>query len=184
MKPSSLVTYHSRYCKTEAQEACGIPLLPLRSGTGPAPKTDSDHDIVDEAIELFRATILFKEFKVEGPADKLIVYLTVFIQKILSLTVRSKVHDEKTISEIAKKLVKEPVPKSDDAKFYMRALGLCEAAKNATEAKQYDGYLMQVKSECAERLLKRMYDYDGMDFKYWLPFGKIKFMGKDFNNTP
>lgn len=68
-------------------------MLPLRSGSGPAPKSDSDHDIVDEAIELFRATILFKEFKVEGPADKLIVYLTVFIQKILALTIRSKEHD-------------------------------------------------------------------------------------------
>jgi len=56
-------------------------MLPLRgNSSGPAPKSDEEKDIVDEAITLFRATIMFKNFKPEGPADKLIVYLTVFIQ--------------------------------------------------------------------------------------------------------
>lgn len=58
-------------------------MLPLKGGSGPAPKSDEEKDIVDEAITLFRATIMFKNFKPEGPADKLIVYLTVFIQKCL-----------------------------------------------------------------------------------------------------
>ncbi len=40
-------------------------------------------DIVDEAIELYRATIMFKEFQPRGGADRVIVYLTFFIQKCL-----------------------------------------------------------------------------------------------------
>jgi len=52
-------------------------------GTGPAPKSDESVDIIDEAITLFRSTILFKNFSPKGPADKVIVYLTVFIQKCL-----------------------------------------------------------------------------------------------------
>jgi hypothetical protein len=48
-------------------------------GAGPAPKSDESIDIIDEAITLFRSTILFKNFKPSGPADKLIVYITVFI---------------------------------------------------------------------------------------------------------
>ena len=35
--------------------------------------------INEKAITMFRATILFKNFKTLGPADKVIVYLTVFI---------------------------------------------------------------------------------------------------------
>ena len=59
-------------------------MLPLRgTSSGPAPKTQDAVDIVEEAISMFRATIMFKNFKPEGPADKLIVYLTVFIQKCL-----------------------------------------------------------------------------------------------------
>ena len=58
--------------------------MPLHgNSTGPAPKTDDAIDIIDEAITLFCATIMFKNFKPEGPADKAIVYLTVFIQKCL-----------------------------------------------------------------------------------------------------
>lgn len=77
------MTYHSSFCKAKDVElACGLPLLALKGSTaGPSPKADSDEavDIVDEAISMFRATIMFKNFKPEGPADKIIVYLTVFI---------------------------------------------------------------------------------------------------------
>ena len=59
-------------------------MLPLKGqSAGPAAKSDDAIDIVDEAITLFRSTIMFKNFKPEGPADKVIVYLTVFIQKCL-----------------------------------------------------------------------------------------------------
>ena len=51
---------------------------------GPAPKADfEDEDIVDEAIQQFRANILFKNYDVRGPADKTLIFLTVFIQKLL-----------------------------------------------------------------------------------------------------
>jgi actin related protein 2/3 complex subunit 3 len=56
------------------------------STVGPAPKADFDgDDIIDEAINQFRANILFKYYDVKGPADKVIIYLTVFIQKCLEI---------------------------------------------------------------------------------------------------
>ena len=73
------MTYHSSFCKTECELACGFPLLPLRSGNGPAPKSSEEMDVIDEAIAQFRANILFKNYKPHGPADKSIVYLTIFI---------------------------------------------------------------------------------------------------------
>ena len=53
---------------------------------GPAIKADFEtDDIVDEAINFFRANILFKYYEVKGPADKVLIYLTVFIQKCLEI---------------------------------------------------------------------------------------------------
>ena len=53
---------------------------------GPAPKAEFDgEDVIDEAITQFRANIFFKNYEVRGPADKVIIYLTVFIQKCLEI---------------------------------------------------------------------------------------------------
>ena len=110
--------------------------------------------------------------------------LTVFMQKVLLEIWRGKDCDEKAALAIAMKLAKEAIPKPDDTKFYMRQLGLLEPAKNLQDGKAYEGYLMQVKAECAARLVQRIYDYDGMDKKYWLAFGRLgKFLGKEFNQT-
>jgi actin related protein 2/3 complex, subunit 3 len=40
-------------------------------------------DIIDEAIMFFRANCFFKNYEIEGSADKVIVFLTVFIQRCL-----------------------------------------------------------------------------------------------------
>ena len=42
-------------------------------------------DVIDEAIAQFRANIFFKNYEVRGPADKVIIYLTVFIQRCLEV---------------------------------------------------------------------------------------------------
>lgn len=51
--------------------------------------TDKD-DIVDEAINFFRANVLFANFTPEGAADKTLIYLTLFIHKVLVTCVRIK----------------------------------------------------------------------------------------------
>ena len=89
------MSYHSKFNKTQADQACGIPLLPV------TPKDiynvdASTHDIVDEAIQLFRANILFKNYKVQGGGDKVIIYLTCFIQKCLEQINRFPAKDQAT----------------------------------------------------------------------------------------
>ena len=44
---------------------------------------DEGEDIIDEALSQFRAQVMFKNFEVKGPADKVLIYLFVFIQKSL-----------------------------------------------------------------------------------------------------
>lgn len=67
--------------------ACGIPLLPIKTTiAGPAaslPSSHKDNDIIDEAIMYFRANVFFKNYEINTSADKLIVFLSVFIQKCI-----------------------------------------------------------------------------------------------------
>ena len=39
-------------------------------------------DIVDEAIDYFRANVLFRSFEMEGAADRVLAYLTLYIQQV------------------------------------------------------------------------------------------------------
>lgn len=78
-----------------------FPLLPLRTKTrGPAyvlpqpaeplpayesPDPDSEsYDILDEIISLFRANTFFRNFEIQGPADRLLVYGIWFLSDCLS----------------------------------------------------------------------------------------------------
>lgn len=76
-----------------------FPLLPLRTKTrGPAftlppvalpanesPDPDSEsYDILDEVLALFRANTFFRNFEIQGPADRLLVYGIWFVSDCLS----------------------------------------------------------------------------------------------------
>ncbi len=51
---------------------------------------DKDDDIVDEAIRLFRANVLFRNFEVQGGGDRILVYLTLFIHQVRRTTFAKK----------------------------------------------------------------------------------------------
>lgn len=65
------------------------PLLILRSNpknpisvfawTGP----EDDPDIIQEALDFFKANVFFNTFEFKGPADNLLVYLTLFTHQCI-----------------------------------------------------------------------------------------------------
>ena len=78
-----------------------VPLLPLRTKTrGPAytlpfpqpalpaaesPDPDSEsYDILDEVLLLFRANTFFRNFEIQGPADRLLIYGILFVSECLA----------------------------------------------------------------------------------------------------
>lgn len=78
-----------------------LPLLPLRTKTrGPAytlpipdpplpayetPDPDSEsYDILDEVLSVFRANTFFRNFEIQGPADRLLVYGILFVSDCLT----------------------------------------------------------------------------------------------------
>ncbi len=84
--------YHSKFSGFDVQVACGCAILPLRPGIGesrgPAPRLDSgdsQDDIIDETLFLYRANSLFRNYLPKGPADRTLIYLTLFVQQCLKV---------------------------------------------------------------------------------------------------
>ena len=83
-------SYHSKFNQKETTKAWGIPIMDFTPKTPTldytklnVPLSEIELDIIDEGIIYFRANVLFKNFSIDGDADKLLVYITVFIQKCL-----------------------------------------------------------------------------------------------------
>ena len=82
-----------------ARRPGNFPVLPLRTRTrGPAytlpplppnvsdldvPTDSESYDCVDEILSLFRANVLFRNFEINGPADRMLIYGTLFITECL-----------------------------------------------------------------------------------------------------
>jgi len=77
------MVYHSQLDTSQCQFACGLPLIPLKSRADHTATESISRDIVDESMYAFRANILFRNFEVKGAADKLLIYLTLFINLCL-----------------------------------------------------------------------------------------------------
>lgn len=94
--------YHSAYNDVPTEEVATIAslsILPFRSKVrGPAPPPLANPppeaeglDIIDEALDLFRPNSLFRNFEIKGGADRLLIYLILFISQCLSIIAGSRV---------------------------------------------------------------------------------------------
>ena len=115
-------SYHSVFNKADIkQKYCGIPVFEFKEKKTPTLDSTKlkvdlkqiELDIIDEAIIYFRANVLFKNFNIEGDADKLLVYITVFIQKCLD---KASDPNQQKAKENMKKLVEqcEYVPRTEN----------------------------------------------------------------------
>ena len=79
------MVYHSQLDAANCVSVCGLPTLPLNNSTAKLQAHDG-RDIVDETLYAFRANIFFRNFEVKGAADKLLIYLTLFVCQCLKRT--------------------------------------------------------------------------------------------------
>ncbi|KAF7539687.1 hypothetical protein G7054_g1911 [Neopestalotiopsis clavispora] len=171
-----------------------FPLLPLRTKTrGPAytlpapseplaaaesPDPDSDsYDILDEVLSLFRANTFFRNFEIQGPADRLLIYGILYTSEVLS-----KIRPSYGVREAQKEVMNTALDLNfsipGDPGFPLNQM--YEPPRDRQDAEQLRQYLSQVRQELANRLLARVYEEggDGKPSKWWLSFTKRKFMGK------
>lgn len=170
-----IMVYHSSFVdEAGVTKACGCPLLPLKSHIkGPAPVSDQEStDIVDEAITFFRANVFFRNFDIKSSADKLLIYLTYYINTALK-----RLEGCRTLAEGTKAIINlglEDVPVPGESGFPFP--GLFSPPGSRKEGELFRNYLKQIREETSGRLLSVAYRSNGTPNKWWLAFAKRKFV--------
>ncbi|PLN85503.1 actin-related protein 2/3 complex subunit 3 [Aspergillus taichungensis] len=185
--------YHSIFLEDRDVGLIGnFPVLPLRTRTrGPAytlpplppnvsdldvPTDSESYDCVDEILSLFRANVLFRNFEINGPADRMLIYGTLFITECLG-----KVRPNMSSLEASKALNNAALDHfaiPGDVSFPLNQA--FEPARDRQDAEMLRQYISQVRQEIAIRLHARLYPGGAGPSKWWLSFAKRKFMGKSF----
>ncbi|KAL1923500.1 uncharacterized protein VTP21DRAFT_8480 [Calcarisporiella thermophila] len=170
--------YHSQFNEaTEFRSLGNMVMLPIKTkvrGPAPPPSDPTADDIIDEALDLFRANCFFRNFEIKGQADRVLIYLILFISECLNklATKPSSQGDAvKTLNTVA--LQNFAIP--GDPNFPLNAL--YQAPKDRNESDILRQYMSQLRQELANRLVERVY-VDGKPSKWWMCFAKRKFMNK------
>ncbi|KAK4686854.1 actin related protein 2/3 complex, subunit 3, partial [Tremellales sp. Uapishka_1] len=197
--------YHSSFNDDPAARLVGnMALLPIHTKIrGPAPiaADPSQPDIIEESLDLFRANCLFRNFEIKGPADRLLIYLILFISECLTKLAPSAGKPSPGYQEAIKQLSTLSVDAFSlpgDAAFPLNSLYHAPASRLDADALR--SYLTQARSELALRLADRLYPFDqqmGADgaptgqsgpraskpSKWWMAFQKRRFMGRTLGSA-
>ncbi|PWY88069.1 ARP2/3 complex subunit Arc18 [Aspergillus sclerotioniger CBS 115572] len=176
--------YHSIFLEDRDVPVIGnFPVLPLRTRTrGPAytlprsPYRRPRSARRQRILSLFRANVLFRNFEINGPADRMLIYGTLFISECLG-----KVKPAMTAREAEKALINVALDHfaiPGDVSFPLNQA--FEPPRDRQDAETLRSYLSQVRQEIAIRLHARLYPGGVGPSKWWLSFAKRKFMGKSF----
>mmetsp|Transcript_145991 Transcript_145991/g.254881 ORF Transcript_145991/g.254881 Transcript_145991/m.254881 type:complete len:176 (-) Transcript_145991:601-1128(-) len=175
------MVYHSTY-NDVAAEACGCAILPIRSKVkGPAPpKRDEGPDILDEVLRYFKPNMLYRTFDVQGPADRLLIYFTLYVHLCLKrINKQTKDQASKTLFALAQETFKIP----GESGFILP--GFIPDSKDLAEAELWRSYVKQLREEVGLRLCDLVYaepEEGGLPSKWWMMFAKRKFLNKSFEN--
>ncbi|GAA5835448.1 hypothetical protein JCM11251_005237 [Rhodosporidiobolus azoricus] len=184
--------YHSAYNPPDDQDARlvgNIALLPFSSrirGAAPAPADPSQPDIIDEALSLFRANSLFRNFEIKGPADRVLIYLILFVGDCLGRIAQARTW---TPQDAHKQLTTHAIDHFSlpgEPGFPLNQVFQGAAPGDRSSSDALRAYLNHARQELVVRLLER-HIYNPADAsteggkkpsKWWMAFQKRKFMGK------
>ena len=152
-----------------------FPDPPLPAHESPDPDSES-YDILDEVLSLFRANSFFRNFEIQGPADRLLIYGIWFVSDCLT-----KIKPGASLRDATKDVNNLAL----DTQFAIPGdpgwplNQMYEPPRDRQDGEILRQYMSQVRQELAARLLARVYDgEDDKPSKWWLSFTKRKFMGK------
>lgn len=153
-----------------------IAILPIKTRfKGPSLPCMDPYDIIDEVLDLFRANTFFKNFEIKGASDRTLIYGILFVSQCLNALNPNTSQNEAV--KVLTNLSLEDFAIPGDIGFPLNALYLPPSNKN--DAVFLRQYLSQFRQELASRLIQRLYTADSArPSKFWLAFGKKKFMNK------
>ncbi|AOA69358.1 Actin-related protein 2/3 complex subunit 3 [Komagataella phaffii CBS 7435] len=170
--------YHSTFLNesSDFRVVGNTSILPIKTKfRGPAYPSNSDYDIIDECLDLFRANSFFKNFEIKGPADRLLIYGILFISSCLQQLKSNTTKNEAV--RILSNLSLDDFSIPGDVGFPLNSL--YQPPRDKTEADLLRGYVQQFRQELATRLIERLYsESDSKPSKYWLAFTRRRFMNK------
>lgn len=182
-------TYHSNIAFRDQNVISNIPLLPLKvttkgTGTrGPAPVVvnNEDPDIVDDALDLFKANIFFTSFEIKDRSDQLLVYCILYIVLCLKRMQKCATKD-RAVQEMFT-LALESFDLPGEAGFPLNSF--YEPAKSQEARGTLQKYLTQIRSEVGARLVERVFDPkmspDGKPSKWWMCFARRRFLNVELS---
>ena len=132
-------------------------------------------DIIDEALAYFRANVFFKSFDIQSNADRVLIYVTLYISECLKRL--TKISSKEVAYNELNTLAMSRFDIPGDIGFPLNSV----YAKPETneEADLLRQYFLQLRHEIGSRLVDRIYDTEnGKPSKWWLCFAKRKFMDK------
>ncbi|KZW04356.1 ARP2/3 complex 21 kDa subunit [Exidia glandulosa HHB12029] len=178
--------YHSTLNdEPDARQVGNVSILPIKTRIrGPAPIADqSQQDIIDETLDLFRANSLFRNFEIKGPADRLLIILILFISDCLQkIQTQRATPNQLEASKLLNTLAVDNFPVPGDATFQLNAHYAPPANRN--DADYLRQYLVQTRQEIAARLVERLYaDGTGKPSKWWMSFTKRRFMNRSLGTN-
>ncbi|EGF80042.1 hypothetical protein BATDEDRAFT_89245 [Batrachochytrium dendrobatidis JAM81] len=167
--------YHSSFNDDQTVRTIGnMSMLPFKTKSrGPAlpPANPDADDIIDEAISLYRANNFFRNFEIKGGADRVLIYIMLYIQECLGKLSKlpNLIEGQKVLATHAVQNFAIP----GDANFPLNAM--YEKPTTRPDADLMKQYLTQLRQEVSLRLVLRVYEEDKPS-KWWMCFSKRKFM--------
>lgn len=173
--PSYHSSFHGGY-----QKACDLSLIAFENKGKPnldgklIKAKDKSIDIIDEAIAFFRANVLFKSFSIKTDGDKTLVYLEVFIAKILS-SIENVYTDKKKSKELMYNLISECEWGPNVKNHFLNTI--LEIKQN--EVAELSSYLKSIREETVNRMFYLLFEAPGctLDIKYWMAYSRKSFLG-------
>ncbi|KAH6562585.1 hypothetical protein BASA60_011085 [Batrachochytrium salamandrivorans] len=149
--------YHSSFNEDSTVRTAGsMSLLPFKTknrGPAPPPVDPTADDVIDEAISLYRANSFFRNFEIKGGADRVLIYVMLYIQEVPGKAYQTA--------------------RTGDSNFPLNAM--YERPQSKADADLLRQYLTQLRQEVSGRLVQRIYE-DDKPSKWWMCFSKRKFM--------
>ncbi|KAL7672945.1 hypothetical protein ACOME3_007821 [Neoechinorhynchus agilis] len=178
--------YHSSFNKSVNLRAGNMAILPIKTEfPGPAQRLnqskngDYQVDIIDEALKFFKANVFFKNYNIQGDADRTLIYLMLYINECLRVIQKctSKAQASKEIYALGLRRFSIP----GESQFPLNSMFTPSSSKQEEETMVQ--YLQQLQLETGSRLIERVFPVGSEGpSKWWTCFVKRRFMNKCLTN--
>ncbi|KAK7576618.1 hypothetical protein V9T40_012904 [Parthenolecanium corni] len=172
--------YHSNI--TDYTQLVGnMAVLPIKTKyRGPAPLISDDDitDIIDEALYYFKANVFFRTYEIKNEADRVLIYITLFITECLKKLQRCATKTQALQEMHTLGISKFDIP--GDFGFPLNSVYARPASVAETDLMRQ--YLQQIRQETCSRVVHKVFPAnDSKPSKWWLCFAKKKFMDKSLS---